>query len=50
MIVPFQEVADAEVTYIPEVSTQEKDMIVSFQEVGDAEVNKYLKSEPRKRI
>jgi hypothetical protein len=33
MIVPVHEVVDAEVTYVPEVSTQEEDMIVSVQEV-----------------
>jgi hypothetical protein len=36
MIVPVQEVVDAEVRYIPEVSAQEEDMIVSVQEVVDA--------------
>jgi hypothetical protein len=50
MIVSVQEIVDAEVTYVPEVSTQEEDTIVSVQEVVDAEVNMHLKSVPRKRI
>jgi hypothetical protein len=38
MIVPFPEVVDAEVRYVPEVSTQEEDVIVSVQEVVDAKM------------
>ncbi len=38
MAVSVQKVVDAEVRYVPEVSTQEEDMIVSVQKVVDAEM------------